>query len=112
MSQNRRVAIVQPLRTPVARFQGALQWYCSIGNAGHQAQFLLFSGQRIEVPSCFIAGAQDWGVYQRPGSFEAMQGGACAALRGCHLVQGAGHWVQQEQPAEVSRLLLEFLHRV
>jgi pimeloyl-ACP methyl ester carboxylesterase len=28
---------------------------------------------------------------------------------GCHLIDGAGHWVQQEQPAEVSRLLLEFL---
>jgi len=28
---------------------------------------------------------------------------------GCHLVDGAGHWVQQEQPLEVSRLLLEFL---
>jgi len=28
---------------------------------------------------------------------------------GCHLVDGAGHWVQQEQPAEVARLLLGFL---
>jgi pimeloyl-ACP methyl ester carboxylesterase len=30
-------------------------------------------------------------------------------MLGCHLVDGAGHWVQQEQPDEVSRLLLEFL---
>ena len=29
--------------------------------------------------------------------------------RGCHFVDGAGHWVQQEQPAEVVRHLLEFL---
>jgi len=93
-------------------FQGALQWYRSMGNPGHQEQFLLFSGRRIEVPSCFIAGAADWGVYQRPGSFEAMQQSACAALLGCHLVDGAGHWVQQEQPAEVSRLIIEFVHRV
>jgi len=93
-------------------FQGALQWYRSMGTAAHQAEFLLFSGRRIEVPSCFIAGAADWGVYQRPGSFETMQDGACAELRGCHLLPGAGHWVQQEQPAEVSRLLLEFLRRV
>jgi len=28
---------------------------------------------------------------------------------GCHLVDGAGHWVQQEQPIEVSRLLVQFL---
>ena len=26
-----------------------------------------------------------------------------------YLIDGAGHWVQQEQPAEVSRLLLAFL---
>lgn len=93
-------------------FQGALQWYRSMRDPGHGDHFLLFSGQRIEVPSCFIAGAGDWGVYQRPGSFEAMQQNACSDLRGCHLVNGAGHWVQQEQPAEVSRLLLEFLRRV
>jgi pimeloyl-ACP methyl ester carboxylesterase len=30
-------------------------------------------------------------------------------MLGCHLLGGAGHWVQQEQPAEVSRLLLQFL---
>jgi hypothetical protein len=30
--------------------------------------------------------------------FEAMQK-ACTNMIGCHLVDGAGHWVQQEQPA-------------
>ena len=28
---------------------------------------------------------------------------------GCHLIEGAGHWVQQEQPDDAVRLLLEFL---
>jgi pimeloyl-ACP methyl ester carboxylesterase len=37
--------------------------------------------------------------------------GACTRLSGIHFVRGAGHWVQQEQPAEVSRLLLDFLRR-
>jgi len=27
----------------------------------------------------------------------------------CHLVEGAGHWVQQEQPAAVVAHLLDFL---
>jgi pimeloyl-ACP methyl ester carboxylesterase len=40
-----------------------------------------------------------------------MQAKACTHMTGCHLVDGAGHWVQQEQPAEVSRLLLEFLRQ-
>jgi hypothetical protein len=28
---------------------------------------------------------------------------------GCHLIDGAGHWVQQEQPEQVIDLLLGFL---
>jgi len=38
-----------------------------------------------------------------------MQERACTQFRGCHLLEGAGHWVQQEQPEQVARLLLEFL---
>ena len=33
----------------------------------------ILSGRTIDVPSCFISGKQDWGTYQRPGVFEAMQ---------------------------------------
>ena len=68
-----------------------------------------FSGRTIDVPSCFIAGRSDWGIYQKPGDFERMQTSACTRMMGCHLVDGAGHWVQQERPAEVSQLLLDFL---
>lgn len=56
-------------------------------------------------------GKCDWGCYQRPGDFEKMQSAACTQMLGCHLVEGAGHWVQQEQPEAVSRLLLEFFRR-
>jgi pimeloyl-ACP methyl ester carboxylesterase len=38
-----------------------------------------------------------------------MQSSVCIAMIGCHLVDGAGHWVQQEQPEQVRRLLLQFL---
>ncbi len=30
-------------------------------------------------------------------------------LRGSHVIEGAGHWVQQEKPAEVNAYLLDFL---
>ena len=69
----------------------------------------IWSGRTIDIPSAFISGKQDWGTYQRPGVFETMQTKACTNMIGCHLVDGAGHWVQQEQPREVSRLLLQFL---
>jgi pimeloyl-ACP methyl ester carboxylesterase len=59
----------------------------------------------------FISGECDWGVYQSPGAIEQMQTTGCTALSGCHLLPGAGHWVQQEQPAAVTALLLGFLRR-
>ncbi|MFZ6647652.1 alpha/beta fold hydrolase [Undibacterium sp. TJN25] len=90
-------------------FQGALQWYRCLTEAALMAELRLFSGRTLDVPSCFIAGASDWGIHQKPGEFKAMQQSMCTRLLGCHLVEGAGHWVQQEQPEQVSRLLLEFL---
>jgi pimeloyl-ACP methyl ester carboxylesterase len=38
-----------------------------------------------------------------------MQSHALERMTGCHLLDGAGHWVQQEQPEQTARLLLEFL---
>jgi pimeloyl-ACP methyl ester carboxylesterase len=89
-------------------FQGGLQWY-RCRTEGRNRDLDAFAGRPIEVPSMFIAGAADWGVYQVPGAFEEMQQRVLARLRGCHLLEGAGHWVQQETPEEVVRLLLEFL---
>jgi pimeloyl-ACP methyl ester carboxylesterase len=57
----------------------------------------------------FVSGKSDWGVFQRAGSYEAMQKTACTKFVGTHLVDGAGHWVQQERPERVAQLLLEFL---
>ena len=90
-------------------FQGGLQWYRCMTDSKYIAELQLFSDRTIDVPSCFIAGKSDWGVYQKPGDFEKMQNAICTQIRGCHLVDGAGHWVQQEQPHIVSQLLLEFL---
>ena len=90
-------------------FQGGLQWYRCGTSGAFTAELETWSGKSIDVPSCFISGKQDWGTYQRAGVFETMQRTSCARMLGAHLVEGAGHWVQQEQPGEVSRLLLQFL---
>ena len=92
-------------------FQGGLQWYRRGTGGIDTAELQLFAGRTIDVPSLFIAGKSDWGTYQRPGNFERMQEGACPQMLGCHLIVGAGHWVQQEQPERVSELLIEFLRR-
>lgn len=90
-------------------FQGGLQWYRCGTSGTFRSELQTWSGRTIDVPSAFISGKQDWGTYQVPGMFEAMQTKACTNMILCHLVDGAGHWVEQEQPTEVSRLLLQFL---
>jgi pimeloyl-ACP methyl ester carboxylesterase len=90
-------------------FQGGLQWYRCGTSGRFNDDLAIHAGRAIEVPACFIAGKSDWGPFQRPGALAAMQQRAFADNRGCHVVEGAGHWVQQERPAEVTRLLLAFL---
>ncbi|MBR0670273.1 alpha/beta fold hydrolase [Neoroseomonas soli] len=89
-------------------FQGGLNWYRT-RFTGTNMEMEAFAGKRIEVPACFIGGARDWGVQQAPGALRKMETEASADWRGTHLVPGAGHWVQQEKPAETVALLLDFL---
>jgi pimeloyl-ACP methyl ester carboxylesterase len=91
-------------------FQGGLQWYRCRTQGVDMAELEVFSGRTIDVPSIFIAGTSDWGIYQMPGSIERMQESACSRMLGYHLIEGAGHWVQQEQPQRVAELLTGFLH--
>jgi len=58
-----------------------------------------------------VAGKADWGAYQNPGALERMQTTACTHMAGTHFVDGAGHWVQQEQPERVTTLIIEFLRQ-
>src|SRR5262245_60246878 len=92
-------------------FQGGLQWYRCGTSPEFVSELSKLAGRKIQIPAMYIAGAADWGIYQVPGAFERMQSTACADFRGAHLVPGAGHWVQQEQPESVNRLLLDFLRQ-
>ncbi|MFN9775174.1 MAG: alpha/beta hydrolase [Burkholderiales bacterium] len=90
-------------------FQGGLQWYRCRTTGRFLAEEQTWAGRTIDVPSLFVAGASDWGIHQVPGALEATRTRACTRMLGCELVEGAGHWVQQERPGEVVRLLLDFL---
>jgi len=73
----------------------------------------LYCGKKIDVPSLYIAGKQDWATYQEPGAVENMQNGySCSKFKSMELVDGAGHWVQQEQPEKVIELVSKFLKEV
>ena len=91
-------------------FQGGLQSY-RVGRVPRlAAELQLFASRTIDVPSLFLSGTSDWGVYQRAGSLEGMKR-ACTKFEGVELLDGAGHWVQQEQPAPVAARLIRFLRR-
>jgi pimeloyl-ACP methyl ester carboxylesterase len=92
-------------------FQGGLQGYRTGQSGRFNSDLAAFAGKTIDQPSMFIAGKSDWGAYQAPGALERMQQTACTHMTAVHFVDGAGHWVQQEQPEKVSALLLEFLER-
>ena len=59
-----------------------------------------------EKPALFIAGSADPVIMMTPPS---IMDGFVTDLRGTVLVEGAGHWVQQERPGEVNAALLDFL---
>jgi pimeloyl-ACP methyl ester carboxylesterase len=91
-------------------FTGALQGYRVRRGSDPRslAETYTFSGRTIDVPSQFIGGKSDWGVYQTPGAVDKMHNN-CTHMVGFHLLDDAGHWVQQEQPEQVSALLVQFL---
>jgi pimeloyl-ACP methyl ester carboxylesterase len=94
-------------------FQGGLNWYRCVTGGLFAADLRTFMGKPIGVPAAFIAGRADWGIYQKPGDFEAMQTPAVfARFGGAHILDGAGHWVQQEQPARTVDVLRDFLARL
>ena len=90
-------------------FQGALNWYRCTTDPNEVAKLRLFAGRTLEVPTSFIAGDRDWGMYQTPGAFVAMSTRACTRFMGSYIAAGAGHWVQQEAPDFVAREIIRFV---
>ena len=92
--------------------QGSLNWFrCQTGDIGRM-ELELQAGRTVDVPSCFISGAADWGTYRKPGAIDRMRTHTCTRMEGVHLVAGAGHWTQQEQPDRFNAVLLGFLRGV
>ena len=89
-------------------FQGGLNEYRCTFDPREKAELRLFSDRTVDVPSLFIAGKSDWGVYQAPGAMEKMKNRVCTQLAAVELIEGAGHWVQQEQPERVTEILIRF----
>ena len=90
-------------------FQGALQAYRVFADPELNAELRLFSGRTLDVASLFVGGSRDWGPYAAPGALDAMRTHATTRLLGVEMIDGAGHWIQQEQPARLASVLLAFM---
>ncbi len=91
-----------------AGFRGGLNWYRNLRR--NWELMGPWRGQPIRQPSLFIAGSRD-GVLKFPAAQAQLDAypKTLPGLRGSHILDGAGHWVQQERAGEVNRLLIDFL---
>jgi pimeloyl-ACP methyl ester carboxylesterase len=104
MTEARRAQYVEAFRD--GGFKGPVDWYRNLDRNWRDTAFV--QDARIGQPSLFIVGERD-PVRKYAGAHEATLPDWLTDLRGVHVLTGAGHWLQQERPDEVSRLLLAFL---
>ncbi len=89
-------------------FRGGLSFYRNLDrNWELQA---CFRGMRVEVPALYLAGERDPGLAMpgMRGIIDAMPE-LVPRLAGSHVIEGGGHWIQQEKPGEVNAHLISFL---
>jgi len=87
-------------------FRGGLNWYRNIDRMWELTPFL--SGAKLHQPVLFVAGEFDPVITMLREAFDTLEQ-TVPNLRKKVLLPGAGHWIQQERPAEVNQLLIEFL---
>lgn len=88
--------------------RGPFNWYRNIDR--NWALLAPFQGAQVQPPALFVAGTRD-GVIASPMGRKALDtlADSVPRLRDKLLIEGAGHWIQQERPAEVNAALLRFL---
>ncbi|MFD4139243.1 alpha/beta fold hydrolase [Streptomyces sp. NPDC058572] len=67
-----------------------------------------FAGAPITQPSLFIGGGMDAPTTWMADAIDAYPT-TLPGLVSSHILDGCGHWIQQERPAEVNRLLTDWL---
>lgn len=88
-------------------FFGPLSWYRNLDADAEITRFLPVPA----MPAAFIGGTRDGVIAGRPEFVEAMST-MLPDFRGTIMIDGAGHWTQQEKPAEFNAALLDLLARV
>jgi pimeloyl-ACP methyl ester carboxylesterase len=92
-------------------FRGGLNWYRNLDRNWDLTA--PWQGAQIHQPSIFIAGAKDAVVTGIIGGKRVTEmDRVLPNLKRKLIIEGAGHWIQQERPDEVNAALIEFLESV
>jgi len=89
-----------------AGFRGGINWYRNAVRNWELTAFL--DGAKLRQPALFVAGSEDCVGKMYPGVFDKAAAFTPDMKRQV-ILPGVGHWTQQERPAEVNQLLIEFL---
>lgn len=85
---------------------GPLSFYRNLENNWHDLADMV--GKPLTVPAMFVGAEYDvatwWGAEAIERAPEVMTN-----WMGSHVIDGAGHWLQQEKPAETNRVVTQFL---
>lgn len=87
-------------------FRGPLNWYRNLDRSWERTAHL--AGKRVTQPALFIAGDRDPVILFSQPAMQRMPE-VVPGLVGARIVEGAGHWIQQERPAFVNEEIIAFL---
>jgi pimeloyl-ACP methyl ester carboxylesterase len=90
-------------------FSGAMNRYRNVDRDWED--LAAYDGAPITQPSLFIGGARDASAAFIQNVIDSFPT-TMPALVSSHLLAGCGHWVQQERPAQVNEILINWLHQV
>jgi pimeloyl-ACP methyl ester carboxylesterase len=89
-------------------FRGGLNWYRNLDRNWDLTA--PWQGAQIHQPSLFVAGSNDGVITGLIGAKQVKEmERVLPNLRQKLILDGAGHWVQQERPGEVNAALIAFL---
>jgi epoxide hydrolase A/B len=92
-------------------FAGGINWYRNVNT--NWELLAPWVGARVNVPALYMVGDRD-DVYRVPGlkEFAERLREYVPRLTRTVVLEGCGHWTQQESPREVNDALLEFLRQI
>jgi len=92
-------------------FRGGLNWYRNVDR--NWEMLAPWTGTRIQQPALFIAGSEDHVIQGPLGKVPLEQLKTNVPnLRRQLIIDGAGHYIQQERPQQVNAALIDFLRAV